>query len=253
MDAEAVVILTDALKEYFNNEREFQEFCDLYDINVEFYEFNTIGVDSTRIDYVKMARKLIIESEFGNNRRFLDALVPSLITRCKKYIAQTQYQNRSYHEDMLPRLDNLQLLKGSPKLREELTVPEDHPFSAKSEVRGYLDEAKTEVTIVDTYIGVGTLDCIRGLVQPVRIITAERSGSIEQGFDSAVKDFRQEGGSIEIRQHRKIHDRFIIFNNRCWLVGGSLKDAGKKTFNMILLSQMIVYYYPLTQTIWIEP
>lgn len=29
------------------------------------------------------------------------------------------------------------------------------------------------------------------------------------------------------------HDRHFVFNGRCWLVGGSLKDAGKKPFNCI--------------------
>ena len=59
MDIETVVILTDALKEYFNNELEFQQFCDLYDVHVELYGWNAVGVDASRIDYSKMAQKLI--------------------------------------------------------------------------------------------------------------------------------------------------------------------------------------------------
>jgi hypothetical protein len=30
-----------------------------------------------------------------------------------------------------------------------------------------------------------------------------------------------------------LHDRYISFNDRCWLSGSSLKDAGKKAFNVI--------------------
>jgi len=36
-----------------------------------------------------------------------------------------------------------------------------------------------------------------------------------------------------VRQHPKLHDRFILFNGRCWLIGSSLKDAGKKIMNII--------------------
>jgi hypothetical protein len=32
-----------------------------------------------------------------------------------------------------------------------------------------------------------------------------------------------------------LHDRHLIFNDRCWLVGASLKDAGQKTFSVIEL------------------
>ena len=53
------------------------------------------------------------------------------------------------------------------------------------------------------------------------------------GFDRGLKDLLAEGHQIEVRQHRKLHDRYILFNDRCWLVGSSLKDAGKKIFNVI--------------------
>lgn len=29
-----------------------------------------------------------------------------------------------------------------------------------------------------------------------------------------------------------LHDRLIAFNDRCWLVGSSLKDAGSKDFHL---------------------
>jgi hypothetical protein len=44
-----------------------------------------------------------------------------------------------------------------------------------------------------------------------------------------------EGHIIEVRRHLKLHDRFLIFNERCFLVGSSLKDAGQKTFSLIEL------------------
>lgn len=115
----------------------------------------------------------------------------------------------------------------------ELNIPEDRPFTAKSEAREFLGAAETEITIVDSYVGVGTIDCLRDTQQPIRLLTGERSNSIAGGFDQALKDFQSEGHKIQVRRHPKLHDRYILFNNRCWLVGSSLKDAGKKTFNIM--------------------
>lgn len=67
----------------------------------------------------------------------------------------------------------------------------------------------------------------------IRILTGQHSGSIAGGFDRWLKEFLAKRHQIEVHQHHKLHDRYILFNDRCWLVGSSLKDAGKKIFNII--------------------
>ncbi len=121
----------------------------------------------------------------------------------------------------------------STGLPEEISVPENQPFTAKSQVRELLCTAETPVTVVDAYVGAGTLDCMRDVKHPIRLLTGDKAQSIETGFERALSDFIAEGRSIEVRQHSKLHDRYITFNDRCWLVGSSLKDAGKKSFNLI--------------------
>jgi hypothetical protein len=106
-------------------------------------------------------------------------------------------------------------------------------FSAKSKVRDLLETATGEVFIVDPYIGVGTLDCIRNLTVPVRLLTGTHLNSVESDFDRAVAAFAAEGHQLQVKRAPHLHDRHLIFNDRCWLVGGSLKDAGKKPFNCI--------------------
>ena len=46
-------------------------------------------------------------------------------------------------------------------------------------------------------------------------------------------EFRSEGRKVDVRRHAKLHDRYLIFYDRCWLVGGSIKDAGKNALNVI--------------------
>lgn len=227
MMLELVPVLADSLETYYTLE-ELQELSTIFEVALE-YEKPFL---EQKPAYMTLARKMISEVEIGNNRRFLETVVPNLITRCSARIANTSWQQREHHEQMRPRVARLQELL-IPGLPTEISVSESHPFTAKSRLRELLEEAQTAVTVVDAYIGIGTLDCLRSIRHPVRILTGQRDNSIEKEFDRALKEFRDEGHVVEIRRHTKLHDRYILFNDRCWLVGSSLKDAGKKILNVI--------------------
>jgi len=224
MDISSVPTLADAIKEYYASS-ELEELDDLFAVGLEF--------DDEKPAYMKIARTLIARIEYGNNRRFLETLMPSLVSRCRERIAHTEWERQDYHRQMLARLLVLVNELEEGKIPTEITISEEHPFTAKSEAREFLGNADTEVTIVDNYVGVGTLDCLRDVHHSILLLTGVRSNSTEPGFDRALKDFQLEGYTIEVRCHSKLHDRYILFNDRCWLVGSSLKDAGKKTFSII--------------------
>ena len=224
MNIEAIPILADAIKAYYGTP-ELEELYKSFDIKIE--NSGLAGVET------RLAKKLITQSEHGNHRRFLESIVPSLMSRCKEGIAKSKWQGREFHEQMESRLQLLATLMGDQIIPAEITVSENQPFTAKSEAREFLGKAETNVTIVDPYIGLGTLDCLRDVRFPIRVLTGNREDSIEFGFDRGLKDFCSENRAIEVRRHAKLHDRYILFNDKCWLVGSSLKDAGKKTFNVI--------------------
>lgn len=230
MDVKSIPTLADALKEYYDIS-ELVKLCVSFDLKSDDLGF---GFNDSRSAYLKFARTLITQIRHGNNRRFLEALVPGLTSRCRERIAHTQWERQEYHQQMLARLmpfvSELEEEEGVPA---EITVPEEHPFTAKSKAREFMGNAETEVTVVDNYVGVATLDCLRDIQHPIKILTGARDNSIEADFQRALVDFRSEGYQIEVRRHRKLHDRYILFNDKCWLVGSSLKDAGKKTFSAI--------------------
>lgn len=242
MNIESVPILADAIKEYYE-ESELIELSDLFDIDLVFESDVELG--AKKLSYVKTARDLVTLIEHANSRRFLEALVPSLLIRCRERIAHARragqswdgqdHHYRTYHLHMEARLLWTATELGKGKISTEVTVSEGQPFAAKSEAREFLGTAETEVMIVDNYVGVGTLDCLRDVRRAIRLLSGAHDASIEEGFDRALKDFRSEGYPIEVRRHWKLHDRYILFNDRCWLAGSSLKDAGKKTFSMIEL------------------
>ena len=248
MVPELVPMLADALKEYYSQE-ELEQLATLFEVEVE------KDLYGYKIDYFKTSKKLLLESEIGNNRRLLDTLLPSLLTRCESGIANTTWERRDFHTGMRPRLVELdEAIKkaGGAGLPAEIAVEEKRPFTAKAEVRDLLSNAQTVVLLVDNYVGIGTLDCLRAVDKPIRILTGEKDTSIEKGFDRALAEYRGEGRAVTIKRHAKLHDRYLICNERCWLIGSSLKDAGKKTFSMIEVVDTRKAIFDDVETKWRE-
>lgn len=222
---EAVITLADVLERYVADE-DLTELCGMLDVSL------TWG-DRGEINHMKLARTLIEEVEQGNNRRLLDLVVTRGKARCLERIASTQWQQRESHEAMRPRIEELEAELDEPLAPSEVSTPAAHPFRAKSEVRTMLTAAETEVVVVDKWVGPGTLDCLIEVRHPIRLLTGDQDASIGSGFNRTLEEFRSEGAEIEVRRHPNLHDRHLVFNNRLWLLGSSLKDAGRKDFNLI--------------------
>ena len=228
MNRELVPILADAIREYYDND-ELLDLCLLFD------EEAALEWDHERNkpSHLLFAQRLIAKPAHGNNRRILEALLPSLFIRNSEKIATTSWERQDYHRELEIRMRLLRPLLDGTTGNAEIAVPDNRPFTAKSKIRDLVETADGALLLVDAYVGITTLDCFRGVGYPIRILTGQQKNSIEQGFEQAVMDFRMEGRNIDVRLHAKLHDRYLIFNDRCWLVGGSIKDAGKKALNVI--------------------
>lgn len=229
MSFQNVPILAEAIEKYYD-QADLIELCKLFGVEVE---TDRNELHQKQIAYQRTAINLVTLIDHGNNRKLLQALIPSLLSRCRDGIATTGWQTREFHENMEGRILRLRSLIENDPLPDQISIEENKPFTAKSEAREFIGKAETAVTIVDNYTGIGTLDCLRELDKPVHVLTGSRKQNIENNFSKPLSEFIREGHEIEIRRHPKLHDRYIIFNDRCWMVGSSLKDAGKKTFNII--------------------
>jgi len=121
MNLEYIPTLADAIKHYYGD-RDLDDLCGIFGIAVN-RNFMT-----DRLDYMILAKGLITDIDIGNNRRLLNALVPSLLNRAREGVAATQFQRREFHENILERLQLIEsaLLEGG--VPEELTVAENHPL-----------------------------------------------------------------------------------------------------------------------------
>ena len=188
MDPAFISVLTDGIREYYGAE-ELIDLCAAFSVELE--------CDPQRgtPKHHRLAINLITKLEHGNNHRLLTALVPSLMNRASEGVAHNDWERRDYHSGMRSRLAGLAGALPSTSLPEEISVPENQPFTAKSQVRELLCTAETPVTVVDAYVGVGTLDCMRDVKHPIRLLTGNKAQSVETGFERALTDFIAEGRS----------------------------------------------------------
>jgi hypothetical protein len=225
MLASKVPILAELLQEYYEP-GELHDVAKLFGI-----ELPELWSSSTKQEWLAVARQLVEQLEQGNYHVLLHTLLEQLEIKNVTAIGNTDWERRTAHERLRPKIAELRTDFEKAGAPAEIAVPEGSPFTAKSQIRELLGTASTPVLVVDPYVGVATLDCLRSVSTPIRLLTGGLPTSIEAGFDSALPDFKKEGFQIEVRRVPMLHDRHLVFNDRCWLVGSSLKDAGKKAFH----------------------
>jgi hypothetical protein len=223
MKRSLVPVVSEILDTYYDTYFEFEGPAEAFDVSLP----------SSRT-WIAAAHYLLDNVEIGNNRALLEGALEQISVRIqKRVIGAMTINEQELHAKMSEMMTRVEKELGRSAIPHEVSISENHEFTAKSEVRELFESGKTAVLVVDPYIGTGTLDCLRSCGSSIRLLTGKHPNSIEKGFLTALSDFQKEGHSIELRRHLKIHDRHFVFNERCWLVGSSLKDAGKKHFNCI--------------------
>lgn len=244
MLASKMPILAELLQEYYEP-GELRDVAQLFGIELpEFWS------SSTKQEWLAVARQLIENLEQGNYHVLLQTLLDQLEIKNVTAIGNTDWERRTAHERLRPKITELRTEFDRAGAPAEIAVPEGSPFTAKSQIRELLATASTPVLVVDPYVGVSTLDCLRSVSTPIRLLTGGLPASIESGFDSALTDFKKEGFQIQVRRVPTLHDRHLAFNDRCWLVGSSLKDAGKKAFHCMEIVDLKADVVQALETKW---
>jgi hypothetical protein len=224
MSVETIEMLADAIKEYYSN-YELDDLSSQFGVDIEY--------QGTNPDYMRLAKTLTTNTGGQSTQRFFKALLPDLLKRCNERIANSTSEDLIYHQQMLHQIEGFQLLLREPKAETEIKTPGSYIFSVKSEVQTFLRAANTDLIIVDPWIGIDTLDCFVGIKSKIRLLTGKSPKSFESGLEAMLKRYRAKFSNVSIRRYKPLQDRFIVFNDKCWLTGTSLKDAGKAALNLI--------------------
>lgn len=97
-------------------------------------------------------------------------------------------------------------------------------YDAYSTLISILKLAKSEIIIIDNYIGNELLDILKSINKDIVIISKKFDDVLKSKYVSQYKN-------ITFKVDDSFHDRFIIIDkSRLFVCGASLKDLGKKCF-----------------------
>ncbi len=108
------------------------------------------------------------------------------------------------------------------------------PFTAFVKIRSICETASQELVFIDPYMGQGTVRrYFHGIPEQVTVtvITKRRSGDEFLDFLDASKLYADERGQSRycLLYHPDLHDRYLQCDETVYHLGGSLKDAGRKS------------------------
>ena len=119
-------------------------------------------------------------------------------------------------------------------LSKEVFIEAGKVHDAYKEVRDLISGAASEVWIEDNYVDNSLFDLLSNLPPNVEVKVLTKKWP--RDFPLELKKFREQYGvKMEVRTSVNFHDRFIWVDDRCYHLGASIKDAGKKAF---MLSQL---------------
>ncbi len=98
-----------------------------------------------------------------------------------------------------------------------------------------IKSAKKTIVLIDNYVDESVLTMLSGKNKGVQvdIYTKELSNALLLAQDK----FNSQYGNLSLHQTNRVHDRFMIIDNQTiYLIGASLKDAGKRLFAFTKMS-----------------
>jgi len=129
------------------------------------------------------------------------------------------------------RVDAGELVPGSSSVRE-LFLTQGTEYDSYRAIKQVIQQAKQSAAIVDPYLDGTIFTMLRTSSSPalaVKLLTTNVPPDFSLEGGKFLKQFQQ--FTLEARRTPDFHDRFVIIDNqRCWHIGASIKDAGRKSF-----------------------
>ena len=108
-------------------------------------------------------------------------------------------------------------------------------YDAYEFIERLIKSAKKSILLIDNYVDESVLTMLsekeRGV--EVKVYTKEVTKALKLAGDK----FNSQYGNLSLHQTNRVHDRFMIIDNQTiYLIGASLKDAGKRLFAFTKMS-----------------
>ena len=107
-------------------------------------------------------------------------------------------------------------------------------YDAFSLIVSLIQKAEKEITLIDGYVDVGTLNLLSKKNENVSVTIYTQKRTRLTKTDA--ENFNAQYPTLEVKYTKAFHDRFLILDREtAYHVGASLKDAGKKCFGINLI------------------
>ena len=123
---------------------------------------------------------------------------------------------------------------GQPRPDKAVIFFKGQMWDATSCIEEIISRADKSIILIDNYVDRRTLDLLsrKKAGVSVNIYTSERNCQLTE---KEISDFSNQYGPLMIRTTDEFHDRFLILDNKeLYHIGASIKDAGKKAFEVSL-------------------
>ncbi len=107
-------------------------------------------------------------------------------------------------------------------------------FDAYAKFESFIAEAEKEIVLIDNYVDLTVLERFAKKKSGVKVITYTYPKTKITPLD--VQKFNEQYPTLELKHTKKIHDRFLIIDNKIlYHIGASLKDLAKQCFAFEIL------------------
>ena len=104
-------------------------------------------------------------------------------------------------------------------------------YDAFSFIVGLIKKARKEITLIDNYVDLNTLNILCKKNQGVDIVIATAGKGSLSAKD--ITKFNAQYPKLSVKTNTDFHDRFLIVDKtEAYHIGASIKDAGKKSFGI---------------------
>ena len=108
-------------------------------------------------------------------------------------------------------------------------------YDAYEFVERLIKSAKKSIMLIDNYVDESVLTMLS--VKEKKVVVDVYKKDLPEALLLARDKFNSQYGNLSLHQTNRVHDRFMIIDNQTiYLIGASLKDAGKKLFAFTKIS-----------------
>ena len=113
-------------------------------------------------------------------------------------------------------------------------------YDAYTLIQSIFDKAIKEIIIIDNYVDRTILDRLVNKKKNVQVIIYTHKDKFKL-LNKDIEMFNKQYGNLIIKYTNKVHDRYIIIDNKkLYHLGASIKDLGKKIFSVSELEQKLI-------------